>query len=222
MIKELKAAPMFSLLREDSARRLVERCVPRRLKTGEVLFSAGEKADRFFVVLSGRVKLYKISPKGDEQILHLYGAGNTFGEAAAWGGLPYPAFAEAVEDSAILPVSRDALRKAVASDPDLVLGMLAGMSAKLREFAGLIEELSLKEVPARLAGALLAESERRGSRSFELKQSKRALAAQIGTIPETLSRALSKLSARKLIAVEGSAITLRDPAGLRRAAEGLT
>ncbi|HAH07832.1 MAG TPA: transcriptional regulator [Elusimicrobia bacterium] len=215
-VRAMRAAPMFSAVGEGAVRRLLLRCGLRRCSAGEAVFEAGQRAEGFFVVLSGRVKVFKLSPKGDEQILHLYGPGRTIGEAAMWAGLPYPAFASALQDSVLLPVPQATLRQCLASDPDLVMGMLAGLSAKLHEFARLIEELSLKDVPARLAGALLAESRRAGAPRFKLPQTKKELAAQLGTVPETLSRAFRKLKAAKLVELRGSVLVLRDSARLAR------
>jgi CRP/FNR family transcriptional regulator, dissimilatory nitrate respiration regulator len=214
-LRALRAAPMFSMVNPAALERFMHRCILRRVGSGEAVFEAGAKADRFFAVLHGRVKVFKISPKGDEQTLHLYGTGRTFGEAAMWARGAYPAFASAVEDSLLLAVPREVLRLAAAEDPDLVMGMLAGMSAKLHEFVSLIEDISLKEVPARLAGALLAEARRAGANRFRLNRTKRELASQIGTIPETLSRALAKLKSAGLIDLKGAVFTLKDPGGLR-------
>jgi CRP/FNR family transcriptional regulator len=216
-VRAMKSAPMFSAVQEAAVRRLILRCGLRRYASGEAVFETGRKADRFFVVLSGLVKVYKLSSRGGEQILHLYGPGKTFGEAAMWTGLPYPAFASVIRGGVLLSVPQAALRQSLASDPDLVMGMLAGLSAKLQEFARLIEDLSLKEVPARLAGALLAESG--GSGTFRLAQTKKQLAAQLGTVPETLSRAFRKLKAAGLVELRGATVVLRDPAKLARYAD---
>ena len=218
-LKALKASPMFQALDDATARQLMKRCLKRSYQAGENVFRAGEPADRFYVILSGRVKIYKISPKGDEQIMHLYGPGRTFGEAAMWAGVGFPAYADAKEDATLLIVSRQALRDALSSDPDLTMGMLAGLSIKLQEFARLIEDLSLREVPARLAGSLLRESKKAGSKKFELRVTKRELAAQIGTIAETLSRAFAKLKSSGLIGVQGSTVTILDEKGLRSFSE---
>jgi len=199
---------MFSKLGRTAASRLVRQCPTVRCAAGEVLFQAGEPADRFYVVIGGRMKVYKLSLKGGEQVLHIYGPGMTIAEAAVLSGGRFPAYAEALADASLLCITRERLRTAVSSDPELVFGMLAGMAAKLREFAGMIEELSLMEVPARLAAALLRESAQAGSTSFKLGRSKRELAAQIGTVPETLSRALLKMRSSGVLRVDGSHISI--------------
>ena len=220
MVAAMKAAAIFSTVDGEAVAELARRCRRVRLRTGEMAVRAGESADRFFVILSGRVKVYKLSPKGDEQILHLYGPGQSFGDAAMWSGGEYPAFAEAVADATLLVVTRQVLHEAILASPELAMGMLGGLSRKLQEFARLIEQLSLKEVPARLAAVLLAEAAAAGSNTFRLRQSKRELAAQIGTVAETLSRALAKLKAAGLVGVRGSQIRILDADGLDRVAEG--
>lgn len=206
----MRSAAMFSLLSEDQLQALQANIKIEKYKAGQIIFRPGHPADRLFLIQSGRVKIYKLSARGDEQILHLYGKGNTFGEAVMWVKGNYPAFGEAVTDLMLASINRRSLRAAINRSPDLAMGMIAGMSAKLREFAELIEALSLKEVPARLAGVLLAESKKTGTFTFRLHQTKRQLAAQIGTVAETLSRALGQLKSSGMIEVKGSQITLLD------------
>jgi len=215
-IAAMMKAAMFSALGEGEVRDLAGRCAARAYRAGEIIFVSGREADRFFVILSGKVKVFKLSARGDEQILHLYGPGDTFGEAAMWAGIGYPANAAAVTDAKLLAVTRSVLRDAVSRSGDLAFGMLAGMSAKLHEFTRLIEQLSLKAVPARLAEVLLEMSDVAGAATFRLGGTKRQLAARIGTAPETLSRALAKLTAAGCIEVHGSQIRILDRDALAR------
>lgn len=215
----LKAVPLFSVLAPQAMERILSSCRTAHYKAQETIFGPMHPAEQFYVVLAGEVKIYKLSPRGDEQILHLYGPGQTFGEAAMWHGGKYPAFAQALADSELLIVSRSGLKSAITSSPELVLALLGGLSAKLREFAQLIEELSLKEVPARLAGVLLAESSRTGSAKFVLRRTKRQLASQIGTIAETLSRALAKLRDEGLIEMDGNRLAILDREALEDLAQ---
>ncbi len=136
-----------------------------------------------------------------------------------WAGGYFPAHAETLAETTLLVVSRSVLKDLLAHNTEMAMGMLAGMSGKLREFNQLIEQLSLKDVPARLANALLAMPAAAGTNTVVLKQTKRELAGQIGTVPETLSRALKKLKSSGLIDVDGAEITLVDPDGLARIAD---
>lgn len=215
----VRQVPLLSALGEAELRELLRLCPTRDLPAGSQVFSSSEQAERFYVILAGRVKLYKLSPKGDEQILHLYGPGRTFGEAAMWADIRYPAHAEVLTDATLLVVRRAVLKDMIARNADLGMAMLAGMSAKLWEFNTLIEQLSLKEVPARLASVLLEMPAKAGTNTVVLTQTKRELAAQIGTIAETLSRALKKLAASGLIEVNGPEITILDPDGLAELAD---
>lgn len=218
-IQALKVAPVFSALDAASLKSLAARCRTKAFAKGQMIFAPCQAAEAFFVVLAGRVKVFMLSPRGEEQILHLYGPGATFGEAAMLAGIDYPAHAEPVEDSRLLVVTRAVLREAMAASPDLAMGMLAGLSSKLREFNRLIEDLSLKEVPARLAGALLKMRQVANADTFRLPATKRELAAQIGTVAETLSRALGKLKSEGLIQVKGSEVTLLDVTALKEVAQ---
>jgi CRP/FNR family transcriptional regulator len=219
-LRAARAAPMFALLDEAGVSALLDACHTRSFRPGETILLAGRKTDCFFVVLSGQVIVFQLSPRGDRQILHVCEAGSTFGEAAAWSGRAVPANAEAAADTRLLVVRRDLLQRAFARRPELAVGMLAGLAAKLHEFATLIERLSLKQVPARLAGLLLDLSAEAGGRRITLRQTKRQLAARLGTTPETLSRALGRLKRRGLIEADGRRIAILDAAGLRRLAGG--
>lgn len=213
-IRAIKAVPLFSAMDSRQLTQLLDTCRVVRFKAEEMIFGPTQAAEQFYVVLKGHVKIYKLSARGDEQILHMYGHGETFGEAAMWARINYPAHALALEESQLLVVSLASLRKLIEHNADLALRMMAGLSAKLREFNQLIEELALKEVPARIAGMLLGESRRTGHPIIKLKQTKRQLAAQIGTIAETLSRALAKMKAQGLIDVRGSEIEILDAGAL--------
>jgi CRP/FNR family transcriptional regulator len=217
LLRALRQVPLFSALDEAALLRLVRDCPIRSVPAGGAVFQPTQRAESFYVVLDGVVKVFQLSPQGQEQTLHLYGPGNTFGEAAMFAGGTYPAWARAAEDARVMEVPRRVLERALAGEPELAMGMLAGLSAKLREFARLIEQLSLRDVPGRLAGALLEQGE--GRREFRLRQTKRQLASQLGTTPETLSRALRKLSDVGAIDVRGRTVTVHDADTLRRLAE---
>lgn len=214
----VRRSPLFAEADTLTLEKLLARATRVSLRPEQILFLAGSPAEAMFLVLSGQVRVFALSTTGDQQILHLYGPGDTIAEAAMFAGQNYPANAAAVTASAILALRRDHIRAAMAADPDLAMSLIASLSGKLRQFASLIEGLSLKQVPARLAAYLLAESERAGSASFSLPQTKTAIAAQLGTIPATLSRALARLASDGLIDVHGRRIDILDRPGLGQAA----
>jgi CRP/FNR family transcriptional regulator len=173
------------------------------------------------VLLEGEVKVFKLSPEGREKILHLFRPPQPIGEAAVFSGQRFPAHAQANGPSRLLFFPRDAFIRLGASDPTILLNMLGILSARLRGFTDQIESLTLKEVPARLASYLIHLSEeQKNPDGAVLRLSRGQLASILGTIPETLSRALSRLAAQGLIAVDGRRIDILDREGLRQAAGG--
>ncbi len=220
-VRALQAAALFSRLDSAAVARLAGRFARASIQAGQILFRADQPAERFYIVFSGRIRVYLANPRGETQILHLVGPGETFAEAAVLSGGTYPAFAEAAEPSEVISVGRSDLIDVIRSDPEVAMGMLAGLSAKLHEFATLIERISLQQVPARLAGALLEIADAAGAERFELPGTKKQLAARLGTVSETLSRALGKLRRLGLINVTGSRITILDRPGLADVAAGL-
>lgn len=178
---------------------------------GESIFGEGDEAVGFFVVKNGRVKVFKISPNGKEQILHIFSKRDYFAEVPALDGKCFPAFATTLESTELVFFPRAAFLEILHQYPPIAVNMLMGLSRRLRQLTNLVEELSLKEVPQRLAAYLLRSSDRlQGSTIVKLEVTKSQLAASLGTISATLSRALYRLSEEGLIAVNGSEIELLD------------
>jgi CRP/FNR family transcriptional regulator, dissimilatory nitrate respiration regulator len=218
---QISGIPLFEGLYIDQKQDLA--LISRQMKytRGQRIFSEGDEGNGLYVVLNGQVKIFKMSPAGKEQILHIFGPGNPFGEIAMFAGQSFPANAEAFSDCRVLFFPRDGFIECIRNDPSLAFNMLAVMSRRLRKFATLIEDLSLKEVPGRLAAYLLFLSREKGEpEEVNLDVSKGQLASLLGTIPETLSRILAKMGKQGLIEVNGSNIILRDPNGLEDLAEG--
>ncbi len=189
--------------------------VLKKYSRGESVFFEGDPGVGFYMVATGKVKVFKTSLSGKEQILHIFGPGEPFGEVPVFHGQPFPAHAMALEKTTLIFFPRKDFVELVHSMPSLVLNMLAVLSMRLRRFATQIENLSLKEVPARLAGYLVYLSEEQGNREqVELQISKGQLASLLGTIPETLSRIFARMSDEGLISVDGKKISLLDPEGL--------
>ena len=212
--------PLFNGLPEDQLQAIKQIAVEKKVNKGEAIFSEGDKGKGFYVVLEGRVKIYKVSAEGKEQILHIFGQGQPFGEVPVFAGQKFPANAQAISKGRVLFFPRTAFVTLITENPSLSLNMLAVMASKLREFSVQIENLSLKEIPARLASYLiyLAEEQQSGE-AVTLVISKGQLASMLGTIPETLSRIFAKLSGQGLINVQGPKIALLDREGLEDLAE---
>lgn len=214
--------PLFKGLSQKQVLDLSRIVVTRSYAKGQVIFSENDEADGFYVLATGRVKIFKLSWDGKEQILHIFEAGEPFGEVPVFGGGRFPAHAETLEKSDAIFFPRDAFRQLIRIDPSIALNMLAVLSLRLKYFASLIEDLSLKEVPQRLAAHLLyLNNSGTGSEGLELDISKGQLASLLGTIPETLSRILSKMVTQDLIRVQGRHIRLLNRKALEEIASGV-
>jgi CRP-like cAMP-binding protein len=212
--------PIFSGLSRGQLAELEGIVLEKNFGKGELIFSEGDEGDGFYVVFQGRVKVFKVSADGKEHILHIFTPGQTFGEVPVFAGEHFPANAEAIHETRVLFFPRSAFVALLGKNPVLSLKLLADLSVKLRQFAVQIENLSLKEIPARLATYLLVLVEEQGREDHvTLSISKGQLASLLGTIPETLSRIFAKLSGQKLIGVEGRKIVLADIEGLRDLAQ---
>ncbi len=221
-IEEMAAIPFFQGLSRKQYDELARIAVDRSYKQGQIIFSEGDEGKGFYLLIAGKVKVFKLSPEGKEQILHVLGPGEPFGEAAVFAGQPFPAHAETLEKSRTFFFPRDAFIELIKSDPSLALNMLAILSRRLRKFTVLVEDLSLKEVPGRLAAYLLYLSgEKAGSDDLKLDIAKNQLASLLGTIPETLSRVLTRMAGQGLIHVDGSRIRIVDRQGLGELAQAV-
>jgi CRP/FNR family transcriptional regulator len=222
----LKRSSLFSGLTGKDLEKVRAIAINKKYQKGEPIFSEGQKATGFFVNLSGQVKVYKLSADGREQILHIIGPGEAFAEAALFTGSAYPAFAEALNDARVLYFPKETFVSLIRDNPQLSLNMIGGLSAFLRRFVDLVEELSLKDVSARLSKYLLDVSVQRGRKQeegtvFELEVSKTQLASRLGTISETLSRTFRKLQNRNVVRVEGKRITVLNQEALEEIASGV-
>lgn len=212
---------LFSGLDEDEVRLVEQAGHPLDIDQGQFVFFQDDPGDRFFLVVSGKIKVYKISPEGKEQILLIASPGDTFGEAALFARRVYPATAEAVEPSRLLAFSRDAFLGLITRHPALAMNMIFRLSTLLHHLTHLVQQLSLEDVTTRLAGYLIGLiEEAEAATPLTLAEKKMVLASVLGTIPETLSRAFAKLTRLGIIAVDGQQIAILDRKKLEQIASG--
>lgn len=225
-VELLRRCPLFAGLKEEDLKRIRTIASLRQIGKKEVLFSDGEDARGFYVILSGRVKLFKVSPEGKEQILHIVSAPDAFAEAALFLEGTYPAFAEAMTDCQLLYFPKRDFIQLIEKNPQLSINMIVTLSHYLKRFASLIEELSLKEVSARIAKYIIDLSMKfskdgKHPKEVELDLSKTQLALKLGTISETLSRTLAKMRAKRIIDVRKNKIIILNREALEELASGL-
>ncbi len=221
IIDHVAELPLFKGLPREQLEEVTDIVTDQTFARAQMIFSEGDDAAGFYVVISGRVKVFKLSSEGKEQILHIFGPGEPFGEVPMFAGEHFPANAQAIENSRIFFFARKDFMSLIKREPSLAMNMLATLSRLLRQMTRLIEDLSLKEVPGRLAAYLLYLSAGKDSSdTVELDIAKGQLASLLGTIPETLSRMLNKMSSQGLIEVQGRRIILLDRDALEDLASG--
>lgn len=217
----LRKTPLFANLSEQEVSALRARVSNRHFRRSELLFSEGDACTGLFLVASGKVRIFKMSAGGREQVLAIEGPGSSFAELPVFDGGKYPASASALEDTEVLFISRKDFHNFCREHPDVALKVLAVVGSRLRRLVGIIEDLSFTTVRQRLIAAILRMVEANGMSSregvrVELSMSHQDLAAELGTVRELVSRNLSRLQAEGFLEVEGRKMVVKDLAGLRR------
>ena len=220
-IDHLTKLPLFKGLPPGNLEALANILLEQALEQGETIFSEGTEATGFYTVISGRVKVFEVSPDGKEQIIHIFGPGEIFGEVPMFEGKGFPAHAETLGKSSLFFFPKKRFLELIKREPSLAMNMVAALSRRLKNLTRLIEELSLKEVPARLADYLLYLSDRAGGDTvIKLDIPKKILASLLGTIPETLSRIFYKMNNLGFIRMKGRAIRILDKNALKKISLG--
>jgi CRP/FNR family transcriptional regulator len=217
---ELKKNDLFSCLDRFQISRLSRAVIVKRYKRGALIFSEGEPASGFYIIAEGKVKIYKLSAQGKEYIMHIGGSGDSVAGVAVFSNQNYPAYAQAMSNSALLFFPKTAFLEALKEEPEIGMRMLGALASRQRRFVDTIEDLSLRDVLGRLSRYLLNLTQEKGKLTFELDIQKSDLALKLATVPETLSRNLKKLKAKRIISLNGKTITILDKEALRRLSAG--
>ncbi len=201
----LARCPLFAELGAADLEALAAVGYRRKLETSEALFFAGEEAEGMHVVVSGKVKVFIVSPaSGREVVLTVEHPFNTVAELVALDGGNYPASAEAAEPSEVLVLEQEGFQNVLRNDPGIALHLMRMLGRRLRRLVGLVEAISFQEVVHRLARYLLEQGE--AGLPYVL-DTNAAIAAQLGTVPELVSRNLSRLHAGGAISMSGRQVT---------------
>ncbi len=215
----LEKTALLSGLTEGELQMLSGRTVRKRFHAGELLFSEGEPCNGLHIIARGKVRIFKTSAGGREQVLAVNAPGESVAELPVFDGGPYPASAVAIEDAEIAFISRRDFQAYCMEHPEVALKVLATVGARLRRLVGIIEELSFTTIRQRLITALLRLAEGEGKQTvrgieFQLPASHQELANQLGTVRELISRNLMRLQAEGLIEVDAREIVVKDVKGL--------
>jgi CRP-like cAMP-binding protein len=209
---------VFRGLRPETVEHIIAPASVVLLKAHETLFRQGDPATAFFIVIEGWVKLYRITPAGDETVIHTLSKGDSFAEAVAFTGRRYPATAEAVSDARVVRIPADHIVRCIRASPDIALAMVASTSQHLHHLVEQVEQLKAQSGLQRVAEFLASlASVDQGSCEILLPYDKVLIAARLGLKPESLSRAFAKLRSIGVI-VNASHVAVSDVAKLRQLA----
>lgn len=214
----LVRCPPFAGLADDDVRALAAIARWRRYARGAPLFHAGDAPEGLHVMASGSCRIYVLAPRTGREIdlatEHPY---RTVAELPSFDGGPYPAHAQALEDTTTLFLEQAAFDRLLLERPTLAVHLLRTMGARLRRLVGLVERLSFQEVVQRLAAHLLERAARGVPFALEANA---AIAAEIGTVPELVSRNLARLHQAGAIELDGRTVARADLAALRERVDG--
>ena len=211
----LSVLPLFQEMNATELERLAEGCSLRRLARGDRVFRCGEPCEAFHVTVTGQVKLFALSPAGQEKVIELAGPGISFAEALMFTDRPYFIDAQALTDTLLLTVSKHAVIEEIERDSRFALRMLAGISRRLHGLVRDVEAYALHSGMQRVIGYLLRDQHAEDCVSGDviivsLPVSKATIASRLSLTPEYFSRVLHELEAAGLIEVDKRDIHILD------------
>jgi len=211
---------LLSSLTPAELKTLAARTVRKLFSAGELLFSEGEPCNGLHIIGRGKVRIFKTSVNGREQVLAVNVPGESVAELPVFDGGPFPASAVAIDDAEIAFISRRDFQAYCMEHPEVALKVLQVVGSRLRRLVGIIEELSFTTIRQRLIAVLLKLAESDGKKStrgieFQLPATHQELANQLGTVRELVSRNLMRLQAEGLLDVDARQIVIKDLDGLR-------
>lgn len=212
--EHLSRVPLFNELPPAELEPIAEGTTEVEVARGDIIFRRGEPCLGFHIVVYGQIKLMFVSAAGDEKVVRLIGPGDSFGEALMFMGRDYIVTAQALADSLLLHVGRQALFDELERRPPIARKMLAGLSQRLHTLMGDVEAYSLRSGVQRVVGYLLKGQGADEGVPFRLETSKAVIASRLNLTPEHFSRILRELSDKRLIRVRGREIMVLDVAAL--------
>lgn len=211
----LTGSALFSGLSSDELARISQSSEIRHYPKGEMIFSVGQACEAFHIVVSGQVKLFVVSPTGNEKVIEIVSPGQSFAEALMFLGKPYILNAQALADTVLVNVSKSGVVGEIEQDPQFALHMLAGVSRRLHGLVQDVESYALRNGMQRLIGFLLRDVEvapgiGQNTVTVSLPASKATIASRLSLTPEYFSRVLHELEAQQLIAINRRDIRIPD------------
>ena len=215
---DLKKALMFARLSEDQLERVARHAVRIRLDEGEMLFQQNDRADRFYMLLRGQVKLFRLGPSGNEKVIEIVTPGSTFAEALMFLNRPvFPVGAQALQSAEVISIDNADFARMLHESVDTCFMLLGDMSQRLRGLIKEIDDLSLSSATCRVA-AYIATRSAPAAGGFNLEIPKQTLASRLSVQPETFSRIIRNLSNQGILSVEGTRVEISDKERLQQLA----
>ena len=219
MEEVLRRSTLFRRLTVEDRKRLAAVAKVKPFGKGEILFSEGNRSDLLYIVLTGHVKVFKMTARGTDVILELFGAGDPVGAVAVYESRPYPASAVALEPTTCVVIPREAFFSLLETYPSMVRGLLVGLTHRLVELTNRLTELSGGRVEGRLARFFLKLAQDMGQPRTEgifiaLALSRQELADMIGTTIETSIRIMSRWGKEDIVRTEKEGFVVVDRAAL--------
>lgn len=215
----LEKTALFTSLSPSELQNLAARTLRKLFSGGELLFSEGEPCKGLHIIARGKIRIFKTSMSGREQVLAINTVGESVAELPVFDGGSYPASAMAIDDTEVAFISRRDFHAYCLEHPEVALKVLSVVGARLRRLVGIIEELSFTTIRERLISALVKLAQTGGRQTergieFILPGSHQELANQLGTVRELISRNLMRLQAEGLLEVDARQIVVKDMKGL--------
>ncbi len=202
---------LFSSLNKNELDQLASDSTIFRVNRGTQLFSQGDEANSLYVIVYGKLSIYRVSYMGEQQVIHIHQDGDIVAEAAIFDQIKYPASCMAVKDSLVVKISEKSLTELIMNNPKMALKMMASYSKRLREFVTTVEYLSLDDVKMRILKYLQRHVKfDEELPTVRLGITKKELAGILSTAPETISRNLRKLKEEGLISEKSGVIRILD------------
>lgn len=219
MIDELRSAVLLSGLGTEQLERVARHAARVKLDEGQWLFSQGDAANRFYLVVKGQIRLFRLSPEGAEKVIEIVAAGQTFAEALMFLKAPrYPVCAAALAPAEVIGIEAKDFSAMLRESIDTCFVVLGALSQRLRALIGEIDNLTLHTATSRVARYVLANVPE-DRRAFDLDVRKSVLASRLSVKPETFSRVIKQLGDNGVIEVYGSHFTVLDREALEAIAD---
>jgi len=222
--ERLKKVSFFRNLSDEALDLVMERMVRRSIPSGSILFRKGETARGVYILLRGRIEIYRCTADGREQVIHSEVPVQSVAELPVFDGGEYPAAARTAEDSELYFLSLEDFQRLYREHPEIADAVIQNLGLRLRKLVNLLEKVSLRSVPGRVAKTILEIAERAGclreGGTFRLPRTQTELAHELATSRESVARALSDFRKKGLIDTHGPEVTLLSVAGLEDLASG--